>query len=293
LNDRPGAAYDAGVGLWDEDDKFYYDVLHLPDGSYQRLRVQTLVGLVPLFAIQTMEQAALDALPDFRSRLEWFLLNQPELCQSAASVEQEGAGRRRQFSVVTEDRLRSILTRMLNTEEFLSPHGIRSVSRRHKDQPYRLEVDGQTFEIDYEPAESKSGAIGGNSNWRGPVWFPINYLIIESLQRFDHYYGSDFKIECPTGSGNMLTLYEVATELSHRLTGLFLKDANGHRPAFGSKEKFQSDPRWNGLIPLFEYFDGHTGAGLGASRQTGWTSLVAKLIQQSGASLPKAPGEKR
>jgi hypothetical protein len=292
LNDRPGEAHDSGVGLWDDEDKFYYDVLHLPDGSYRRLRVQTLVGFSPLFAIQTMEQSALDALPGFGSQLQWFLSNNPVLRQSAASVDKEGAGGRRQFCVVGEDRLRAILARMLNPEEFLSPHGIRSVSLRYKQNPYRLDLNGQTYQIDYEPAESSSGAIGGNSNWRGPVWFPFNYLIIESLQRFDHYYGSDFKVECPTGSGKMLTLYEVATELSHRLTGLFLRDADGHRPAFGLKQKFQSDSRWNGLIPLFEYFNGDTGAGLGASRQTGWTSLVAKLIQQSGSSLPKVPGKK-
>jgi hypothetical protein len=291
LNRRSETVHGRSVGLWDEEDKFYYDVLHLPDGSYRRLRARTLIGLVPLFAIQTLEQAALDSLPNFRNHLEWFLSNHADLCRSAASVEHEGTARRRQFSVVDEDRLRSILARMLDPDEFLSPYGIRSVSRYHRENPYRLELEGRTFQIDYEPAESTSGVDGGNSNWRGPVWLPINYLIIESLQKFDHYYGGDFKVECPTGSGQTLTLYEVATELSKRLANLFLKDNQGCRPAFGSSEKFQSDPRWNGHVPFFEYFNGDTGAGLGANHQTGWTALVAKLIQQSGEALSKSPSE--
>ncbi|MBA2646544.1 MAG: glucosidase, partial [Pyrinomonadaceae bacterium] len=207
------------------------------------------------------------------------------LCSDAASVIETGENKRRLFSVVNTERLRSILKRLLDESEFLSPYGVRSVSRYHLDHPFSLTLDGKTYEVKYEPAESTTGLFGGNSNWRGPIWFPLNYLLIESLQKFDHYYGEGFLVECPVGSGQMMTLWQVATELSQRLIRLFLQDASGRRPALGDVEKFQTDPHWRNYILFNEYFHGDTGAGLGASHQTGWTGLVAKLIQQSGQNI--------
>ncbi|HVF11167.1 MAG TPA: hypothetical protein VNA16_10210, partial [Abditibacteriaceae bacterium] len=282
MNAHPQVCDDDAVDLWDEEDGFYYDVLHYGNGAHEFLRVRSLVGLVPLFAVETLDAELLEMLPDFRTRLEWFLKYRPHLCAGAASVTRTGAGNRRLFSVVNAERLRRILTRVLDESEFLSPYGIRSVSRYHQEHPYQLTLNGATYQVGYEPAESTTQLFGGNSNWRGPVWFPLNYLLIESLQKFDHYYGADFQIECPTGSGRVLTLRDVATELSQRLIALFLQGQSGRRAVFGELEKFQSDPYWRDLIPFHEYFHGDNGAGLGASHQTGWTGLVAKLIQQSG-----------
>jgi hypothetical protein len=211
------------------------------------------------------------------------------MCATVASVSTVGQMNRRLFSVVNADRLRSILTKALDQEEFLSPFGLRSVSRYHLKHPASIELDGVTYSVDYEPAESTTGLFGGNSNWRGPVWFPLNYLIIEALQKFDHYYGSQFSIECPTGSGQEMTLWEVATELSRRLIALFARDEAGRRPVFGGQEKFQRDPHWRNLINFHEYFHCDNGAGLGAMHQTGWTALVAKLIQQSGSGRSGTP----
>jgi len=281
MNDRPSLR-DDGTDMWDDDDEFYYDVLHLPDNSEQFLRVRSLVGLIPLLAVETLDPEALEKLPDFRRRLEWFVEHRPDLCRNVASVMETGMGERRLFAIVAPDRLRAILQRMLDEEEFLAPTGIRSLSRYHKGNPFRLTQDGMTYQIDYEPAESTSGLFGGNSNWRGPVWFPCNYLLIEALQKFDYYYGSEMKVEFPSGSGKLMTLWEVSVELSRRLIRTFLKGEDGRRPVFGGVETFQADPLWRDYIPFHEYFHGDTGAGLGASHQTGWTALVAKLIQQSG-----------
>ncbi|GAC1446639.1 MAG: glucosidase [Pyrinomonadaceae bacterium] len=282
MNDRPATRGDTGIDLWDNEDNFYYDVLRFHDGTHIFLRVRSLVGLIPLLAVETIDADVLDVLPNFRRGLEWFLSHRQDLCENIASVTHTGKRDRRRFAVVNTDRLRQILARMLDENEFLSPYGIRSVSRFHQANPYRLTLDGQMHEVRYEPAESQTGMFGGNSNWRGPVWFPINYLLIEALQKFGYFYGEDFKIEYPTGSGKTLTLDEVARELSQRLIKLFLRDEKGRRAVFGDVEKFQTDQHFRDLIPFHEYFHGDNGAGLGASHQTGWTGLVAKLIQQSG-----------
>jgi hypothetical protein len=268
--------------LWDEEDEFYYDLLRLPDGTSAFVRVRSLVGLIPLLAVETMDPEILDRLPDFRARLEWFFKWRADLVGDAASITKSGTADRRLFAIVSEPRLRAMLRRMLDETEFLSAHGLRSVSRWHAEHPYCLRVNGHDFgEITYEPAESRSGLFGGNSNWRGPVWFPINYLIIESLQKFDWYYGTTFRVEHPIGSGQMLTLWEVSVELSRRLIGLFVRH-RGHRAIYGDTSELHDDPHWHDLVLFHEYFDGDTGKGLGASHQTGWTALVAKLIQQSG-----------
>ncbi|HET7371845.1 MAG TPA: hypothetical protein VFJ20_00640, partial [Gemmatimonadaceae bacterium] len=268
--------------LWDEQDEFYYDLLRLPDGTSTFIRLRSMVGLVPLLAVETLDAELLQRLSGFRERLEWFLEYRAEMVGDAASVTRAGTADRRLFAIVSEPRLRAILRRMLDESEFLSPHGLRSVSRWYAEHPYLLRVDGRELgEVRYEPAESRSGLFGGNSNWRGPVWFPLNYLIIEALQKFDWYYGPTFRVEHPTGSGRMLTLWEVSVELSRRLIGLFVRHEE-RRPVFGNLDRFQRDPAWRDLLLFHEYFHGDTGAGLGASHQTGWTALVAKLIQQSG-----------
>jgi len=269
------------IGLWDEQDGFYYDVLHT-DGQYLPLRVRSIVGLIPLFAVLTVEANVLESFPGFKRRLDWFINNRPDLTAYISTLRTPGQQGRKLVSLVRADRLRRILTVMLDEQEFLSPFGIRALSRFHKDHPYVLNVNGSEHRVDYEPAESQTGLFGGNSNWRGPIWFPVNYLIIDSLQRFHYYFGDDFKVECPTGSGQMLTLWQVAEEISRRLSRIFLKDTNNRRPVFGGAEKFQTDPNWQDLIPFHEYFNGDNGAGIGASHQTGWTGLVAKLLQQSG-----------
>ncbi len=269
-------------GLWDEEDKFYYDVLHLPGGSHLPMKLRSLVGLIPLYAIETLEPEVLDKLSGFRRRMEWFIENRPDLSKNVACMLTKGVGERRILSIVDQDKLRLILQRMLDENEFLSPYGIRALSKHYKDNPYVFKANGQDHVVDYEPAESTSNLFGGNSNWRGPVWFPVNFLILESLQKFHHYLGDDFKVECPTGSGKYMNLWEVAAEISHRLVRIFKKDPSGRRAVFGGTKKFQTDPHWNGHINFYEYFHGDNGAGIGASHQTGWTGLVAKLIRQSG-----------
>ena len=281
VNTRTATSGDS-EDLWDEQDEFYYDLLRLPDGTRTFIRVRSVVGLIPLLAVETMDPETLDRLPNFRERLEWFFKWRSDLVGDAASITKSGAADRRLFAIVSEPRLRAMLRRMLDETEFLSAHGLRSVSRWHAEHPYCLRVNGYNFgEITYEPAESQSGLFGGNSNWRGPVWFPINYLIIEALQKFDWYYGTTFRVEHPVGSGQMLTLWEVSVELSRRLIGLFVRH-RGHRAIYGDTPQLRDDPHWRDLVLFHEYFDGDTGKGLGASHQTGWTSLVAKLIQQSG-----------
>jgi hypothetical protein len=273
-----------GMDLWDEEDGFFYDVLRLPDGRHFPMRIRSMVGLIPLFAVETLEPELLERLPDFKRRLEWFIDNRPDLTANMACMATPGRGKRRLLSIATADQLRSILKYMLDEAEFLSDHGVRALSRFHREHPYSLSVNGMEHRVSYEPAESGTGLFGGNSNWRGPVWFPMNVLLIESLQRFHHYHGEDFTVEFPTGSGRSLTLWEVAGELSRRLNRVFLRDGKGRRPVFRDIEKFQSDPHWRDLVLFYEFFDGDVGAGLGANHQTGWTGLVAKLLQQSGES---------
>jgi hypothetical protein len=270
------------AGMWDETDGFYYDVLHLPDGRHAPLKVRSMVGLIPLFAVETLEPRMVERMPGFSRRMRWFIENRPDLTHNVASMIDPGKGERRLLSIADPNQLRRILTRMLDEEEFLSPYGIRSLSRAHKDHPYVFEGDGASHTVSYEPGESQTRLFGGNSNWRGPVWFPLNYLLIESLQKFHHYLGEDYKVECPTRSGQMMTLWQVAAEISRRLGRLFLKDENGRRPSNGGIDLFGDDPHWRDLVLFHEYFHGDTGQGLGASHQTGWTGLVAKLLQQGG-----------
>jgi mannosylglycerate hydrolase MGH1-like protein len=273
---------EGGTGLWDEEDGFFYDRLKLPDGTDRRIRIRSLVGLVPLFACDTIEPRQIEALPGFRKRVDWFIEHRPDLTSHVACMKTPGVGDRRLLSLVTPDRLKRILQRLFDEEEFLSPHGIRSLSRYHAEHPYILPLDGASHAVQYEPAESRSGMFGGNSNWRGPVWFPMNFLLVDALQRYDYYYGQDFKIEFPTGSGQLMSLWEAAKGLSQRLSAIFLPDGNGKRPVYDDGAMFQDDPHFRDYVLFYEYFHGDTGAGLGASHQTGWTGLVAKLLQQSG-----------
>ncbi|HME88537.1 MAG TPA: hypothetical protein VKE30_04930 [Chthoniobacterales bacterium] len=272
----------SGIGLWDEEDEFYYDVLHTPGGRYLPLKVRSVVGLLPLFAVDVIQPTLIDALPGFKSRLEWYLANRPDLCSLISRWEEPGAGQRRLVAITRGHRMKCLLRRMLDPNEFLSDYGVRSVSKYHKDHPYVLTVRGETKVVNYEPAESQTGIFGGNSNWRGPVWFPINYLLIESLQQFHHYYGDDFRVECPTGSGQFMHLKEVANELSNRLIKIWLRDQSGQCAFSRASLPGLNGPQDRQRYLFHEYFHGDTGAGLGASHQTGWTGLVAKLIQQQG-----------
>lgn len=265
-----------GISLWNEEDGFFYDVLHLPNGKMVSLKVRSLVGLLPLLAVETIDPDLLEKAPDFIRRMNWFISKRPDVSCNLSCIYKEGQGGRRLMAILTKEKLQRILRYMLDEKEFLSPYGLRSLSRIHKDQPYMLQLDGSSYEIRYAPAESDNRIFGGNSNWRGPVWFPINFLIIESLQKFHHYFGDDFKAEFPTGSGNYLNLWDVSIELSKRLMRLFVPDAQGHRPIYKKEHQFQDQ------LLFHEYFNGDTGEGLGASHQTGWTALIAKLIQQSG-----------
>jgi len=273
-----------GMGLWDDADGFFYDVLKFPDGSHYPMKIRSMVGLIPLFAVETIEPELLDRLPGFKRRLEWFVDNRPDLVGNIACMRTRGMAERRLLSIVDSSKLRRVLQVMLDEAEFLSPYGIRALSAHHRERPYELNVNGMTYRVNYEPGESSTGLFGGNSNWRGPIWFPVNYLLIESLQKFHHYLGDDFKVEFPARSGNMLTLSEVASELSRRLSRIFLRNEKGERPVYTGLEKFQSDPNWRDLILFHEYFHGDSGRGVGANHQTGWTGLVTKLLQQSGES---------
>jgi hypothetical protein len=271
----------AKIELWDREDGFFYDVLHLPNGATTHMKVRSMVGLIPLFAVETLDSELVDSLPRFKHRMQWFIENRPDFAQHLETQSYDG-GVRRFLSLVSRDRLTSVLRYLLDEEEFLSPYGIRALSRYHKAHPYVVSVMGREHRVDYEPAESGTGLFGGNSNWRGPVWFPVNYLLIESLQKFHYYLGDQYTVEYPTGSGRQSTLWHVAAEISRRLTHIFLQNAEGKRPVFGDTRRFQDDPHWRNHILFYEYFHGDNGAGIGASHQTGWTGLVAKLIQQSG-----------
>jgi hypothetical protein len=275
-------------GLWDEEDGFYYDVLSLPGRPPEPLRVRSMVGLIPLCSATTLGRATMERLPAFAERFRWFLENRPQYDRVIGNVHTLGVDEGRLFSIVGPNRLRRILERMLDEEEFLSPHGLRALSRYHLDHPFSVAIDGTTATVDYEPAESTTPLFGGNSNWRGPVWFPANYLVIEALRRYARYFGDDFTVECPTGSGQKMSLCEVSDELSRRLVATFLDDGSGRRPVFGGVERFQSDPAWHDRLLFYEYFNGDDGAGLGASHQTGWTGLVADVVigRASGGVRP-------
>jgi hypothetical protein len=270
-----------GISLWDEEDEFFYDVLHMPDDSHVPLRVRSLVGFIPLLAVETIEPDLLDALPEFKARLEWFLEHRPHLASLVSRWHEPGMEERRLLALVRGHRMKRLLKRMLDPEEFLSDYGIRAISKFHTEHPYKYRAHGMEYVVSYEPGESSTGLFGGNSNWRGPIWFPINFLLIETLQKFHHYYGDDFLVECPTGSGNKLTLWQIADQLSCRLTHIFLRGQDGRRPVFGTNEIFQTDPHWRDYPLFYEYFHGDTGRGVGASHQTGWTGLVAKLLEQT------------
>ncbi len=270
-----------GISLWDEEDQFFYDVLHMPDDSHVPLRVRSLVGFIPLLAVETIEPELLDMLPEFKARLEWFLEHRPQLASLVSRWHEPGMEERRLLALVRGHRMKRLLKRMLDPEEFLSDYGIRAISKYHAEHPYDYSAHGMDYVVRYEPGESSTGLFGGNSNWRGPIWFPINFLLIETLQKFYHYYGDDFLVECPTGSGQKLTLHQIADQLSCRLTHIFMRGEDGHRPVFGTNETFQTDPHWRDYPLFYEYFHGDTGRGVGASHQTGWTAVVAKLLEQT------------
>ncbi len=283
---RPGPG-----GMWDEEDGFYYDVLRLPDGTATRLKVRSMVGLLPICAATVLEHADFERMPrlleHLRQRVEQFpellgTIHAPTRERARSGEERFGERGRAILAVVAPDRLRRILGRVLDEQEFLSPFGIRALSRHHREHPYVFFADGREFRVSYLPADSDSGMFGGNSNWRGPVWMPVNVLLVRALLNYYLFYGDSFRVECPPGSGRPMNLYEVAKEIATRLTRIFLRDAQGRRPVYGGTEKFQTDPHWRDLLQFNEYFHGDNGAGVGASHQTGWTGLVATLIQYFG-----------
>ncbi len=271
---------DDGVELWDDEDGFYYDVLRRPDHTSQSIKTRSVVGLIPLFAVTVLDPTVLEMFPGFRKRMQWFLENRPDLTANVASMQRPGQGERFMLTTVRRDRLERVLHRFLNEDEFLADHGIRGVSKYHAEHPYCVTIENETFGIDYEPAESTSGSFGGNSNWRGPIWFPLNFLMIESLQKYDFYYGDSFQIAMPYPQGQTMRLDEVAAQLEHRLLSLFVQDEKGERPFNGGNPTFNLDPHWKDLILFNEYFCANSGKGLGASHQTGWTGVIAKIIQQ-------------
>jgi hypothetical protein len=265
--------------LWDEADQFYYDRLNLPDGENISIKIQSIVGLIPLLAVETLEPEYLNKLPEFSSRLEWYLKHRSPLASLISNWEVAGVGNRRLLSLLRGHRMKALLQRMLDETQFLSGLGVRSLSKVHEKQPYRFRMCGSVYDVAYWPAESKSRLFGGNSNWRGPIWMPMNYLFIEALQKFHYYYGDDFKIECPSGSGKYMTILEVSCELGRRLSKLFMKGADGQRPVLKYHPKLATDPHFKDYVLFHEYFDGDTGRGAGASHQTGWSGLIARLLQ--------------
>ncbi len=273
-----------GHSLWDTQDGFFYDALHLPDDRIIPLKVRSIVGLLPLLAVETLEPEAMEKLQTFSRRMDWFVRKRQDVMINLQCVYHPGLEKRRLLAMLTEKRLVSVLKYMLDENEFLSEYGIRSVSKYHEKHPYTLQVNGMAHVVSYVPGESDSGLYGGNSNWRGPIWFPINFLIIESLQKFHHYFGDSLKVEFPTGSGHLMNLWDVSIELSKRLMRIFERDEHGKRPVYDEMKTFQTDPHWKDLILFHEYFDGDNGSGRGASHQTGWTALIAKLIQQTGTA---------
>ncbi|MCK6459170.1 MAG: glucosidase, partial [Planctomycetes bacterium] len=282
--DRMGDRHDE---MWDEEDGFFYDLLRLPDGSATRLKVRSMVGLLPLCAVTVLEAGVLEKLPELVAKARWFLEKRPELVKNIALPQKPGVKNRRMLAILDERKLRRVLARMLDESEFLSPYGIRALSRHHADHPYVFRLGAQEYRVGYNPAESDTGMFGGNSNWRGPIWMPVNALIVRALLQYYAFYGDAFRIECPTGSGRMMTLYEVAEEISRRLGATFLRGKDGRRPVFGGSAKFQDDPHWRDNVLFYEYFHGDNGAGLGASHQTGWTGVVAVLMHLFAATSPE------
>lgn len=278
-----------GTGLWDEEDGFYYDQL-TTEGQTIRLKVRSLVGVIPLFAVEVLEEKKMSGLPGFLKRMRWFLENRGDLCHQISYMkeeQEEGEDHsRRLLAIPCEDRLKRVLRYVLDEKEFLSPYGIRSVSKYHEEHPYVLHYDGQSQTVKYTPGESDTGLFGGNSNWRGPIWFPLNFLLVEALERYHHFYGDNLKVECPVGSGNMVNLKEAAAEISRRLGSIFLPDEKGRRPVHGDDPRYESDPHWKDLVLFYECFHGCTGRGIGSSHQTGWTALVAKLLENGGGRRP-------
>jgi len=274
--------------MWDEEDGFFYDVLRRrPDGNAQRLKVRSMVGLLPLCAVTVFEGELTRKYPELGEQLQRFLAARPELVAFIHDPIQTGYGGRRLASILNENKLRKVLSRMLDENEFLSPYGIRALSRYHEAHPYVFRLDNHEYRVSYLPAESDSGMFGGNSNWRGPIWMPVNGLIIRALLQYYTYYGNGFIVECPTGSGRQMTLYQVAEELTRRLTSIFLRDKEGRRPVYGGTKKFQEDPHWRDYISFYEYFHGDNGAGLGASHQTGWTGLIAGAMHLFATTTPE------
>ena len=273
--------------LWDEEDGFFYDVLRLPSGDARRLKVRSMVGLIPLFASAVLPDETLQRLPAFKERTEYFGRENAVLMSQISHPAEHGVGGRHLLAPFNAAKLRRVLLRMLDESEFLSPYGVRALSRYHRDHPYVVQVEGGTYRVDYEPAESSTGLFGGNSNWRGPIWMPVNMLIVQSLRRLYSYYGDAFTVECPTGSGHKMTLWQVADELARRLSSVFLRGPDGRRPVYGMTRKFQTDPHWRDLVLFYEFFHGDNGAGIGASHQTGWTGLVAWLIKSRAVLDPK------
>jgi hypothetical protein len=274
--------------MWDDEDGFFYDVLRLPNGQAQRLKVRSMVGLLPLCAATVYDGVALAKYPEIGERIGWFLQSRPELRAAIHDPVKTGVAGRRLASILDETKLRRVLAKMLDENEFLSEFGIRSLSRFHADHPYVIHVGGQEFRVAYLPAESDTGMFGGNSNWRGPIWMPVNGLIIRALLQYYSYYGDDFQVECPTGSGRLMTLYQVAEEIARRLANIFLKDKDGNRPVYGGARTLQEDPHWRDCVLFYEYFHGDNGAGLGASHQTGWTGVIARIMHLFATVKPDA-----
>jgi hypothetical protein len=272
------AGGDQDTGLWDDVDEFYYDTIQKSDGKYEKLKIRSMVGLIPLLAVEILDDDLLKDQKEFTDRLYWFLNNRPELAKLVSKWGEKGKDEKHLLSLLRGHRMKRILYRMLDASEFLSDHGLRALSKFHEANPYMLQIDDTLFSVHYTPGDSDTSLFGGNSNWRGPVWMPMNYLIIDSLKRFHDYYGDDFRIEYPTHSGNLFSLEEIANKLAERVITLFTRDANGNRPVYGDQLLFQKNPDFKDYIQFFEYFHGDTGKGLGASHQTGWTGLVARLL---------------
>jgi hypothetical protein len=273
--------------MWDEEDGFFYDVLRVPGQWSTRVKVRTMVGLLPLCAVTVYRPEVLQRLPEFVSRVQWFNEHRPALLANINRPGRPGVGGRFMLSLLTDDKVRRVLSRMLDPSEFLSDYGLRSISRSHHDHPYEFDAGGQAYRVGYLPAESDTGMFGGNSNWRGPIWAPVNAVVVRALLQMYAYYGNDFRVECPTGSGNHMTLFQVAQELTRRLGSIFLRNGEGRRPVYGGTKKFQEDPHWRDHILFYEYFHGDNGAGLGASHQTGWTAVIPTLMQLFGMVTPE------
>ncbi len=284
-----------GCGLWHDKDGFYYDQLHIDGGATTPLSVRSIVGIIPLFAVEVLEEEVIDLLPGFRKRMEWFLKYRPDLARQVAYCEcsrdgdhasngshRPGRGGRRLLAIPSRERLVRVLQYIFDESEFLSPYGVRGLSRRHAAEPFVFWADGEEHRVEYVPGEANTGLFGGNSNWRGPIWFPVNYLLIEAIERYHHFYGDDLTIECPTGSGRRVNLYQASQELRRRLSSIFQTDANGRRPCHGEDQRYVRDPHWRDLVLFYEYFHGDTGRGVGASHQTGWTALAATLLRDFG-----------